>query len=192
MTVGKLVCGQAGELAVTRALNALPDQYILLNDLMLPNGRGNVDHFLIGPNGLFVIETKNYDANVRCDGDRWFVNGKPVSSLSRQVKGNALAVRNTLQAVFTMHGARLPYVEAILTFVKHKHRLELDEPTVQVLKAEDLVSFIREYEQNSRWRQFTPELVAAIVGHVQLLQTQSTAADTSIAARPAKTRVAQI
>lgn len=184
--------GKRGELAVTRALNALPDRYVLLNDLMLPNGRGNVDHFLIGPNCLFVIETKNYDANVRCDRERWLVNGKPVTSLSRQVKANALAVRNSLQAVFTMHGARLPYIEPILTFVKHTHRLELTEPTVHVLKSEELVSFIREYEENSRCRQFTPELVAAIVGHVQLLQNQGTLGDESVAESPTKTKVAQI
>jgi hypothetical protein len=31
--------GKRGELRVTRALSALPDDYVLLNDLMLPNGR---------------------------------------------------------------------------------------------------------------------------------------------------------
>lgn len=32
--------GKRGELAVRRALEALPDDYVLLNDLFLPNGRG--------------------------------------------------------------------------------------------------------------------------------------------------------
>ena len=188
--MGDWFLGKRGEIRVTQALNALPDQYILLNDLMLTNGKGNVDHFLIGPNGLFAIETKNYDANVKCDGDRWFVNGKPVNSLSRQARGNALAVYKSLQAVFTMHGVKSPFVEPILTFVKHTRRLELHEPTVHVLKAEELVGFIREYERTSRCRPFSRELVAAIVGHVQLLQNQRTPADGSIAEPPAKTRVA--
>ena len=125
--------GKRGELRVTRALSALPEDYVLLNDLMLPSGRGNIDHFLIGPNGLFVIETKNYAADVKCDGDQWFVNGKPGKSLSWQAKSNALAVRKNLERVFAEYGAKLPYVEPLVVFVKHKHRLEVSQPTVRVL-----------------------------------------------------------
>ena len=109
--------GKRGELAVTRALSALPDDYVLLNDLMLPNSGGNIDHFLIGPNGFFVIETKNFSANVKCDGDQWFVNGKPKRSLSRQAKANAVAVRKNLERLFAEHGAKLPFVEALVVFV---------------------------------------------------------------------------
>src|SRR5262249_595143 len=70
--------GKMGESAVTRALCGLPDEYVLLNDLMLPDGKGNVDHLVIGPSGLFVIETKNYSGNVKCDRDDWFVNGQKI------------------------------------------------------------------------------------------------------------------
>jgi len=40
-----------------------------MNDLMLPDDKGNVDHLVMGPNGLFVIETKNYSTFVNCLGD---------------------------------------------------------------------------------------------------------------------------
>jgi nuclease-like protein len=139
--------GKRGELAVTRALSGLPDDYVLLNDLLLPKRGGNIDHFLIGPNGLFVIETKNYATNMKCNGDQWFRNGKPVKSLSSQVKGNAIALRKNLQPLFAQHRAYLPYVEPVLVFVKHRHRLEIHDPTVHVLKAEDLVKFIWDYER---------------------------------------------
>src|SRR6266550_269435 len=158
--------GKRGELAVTRALSALPDDYVLLNDLMLPNGRGNIDHFLIGPNGLFVIETKNYATNVKCDGDQWFINGKLGKSLSRQAKGNALAVRKNLGRLFDQHRAKLPFVEAVVVFVKHKHRLELSQPTVHVLKTEELVNFIYEYDRRSRFVRFSPELIRAVANHL--------------------------
>ena len=117
-----------------------------------------------------VIETKNYAANVKCDGDQWFVNGKRTKSLSRQAKSNAVAVRQSLESIFAKHRTRLPYVEPIVVFVKHKHRLELSQPTVQVLKAEELVNFICEYERRSRFDRFTPELRRAIGDHFQLLQ----------------------
>jgi hypothetical protein len=165
--------GKRGELRVTQALSALPDDYVLLNDLMLPNGRGNIDHFLIGPNGLFVIETKNYAANVQCDGDQWFRNGKPTKSLSWQAKSNALAVRRNLERLFAQHQAKLPFVEPILVFVKHKHRLDLKQPTVHVLKAEELVKFIWDYERQSRCGRFPAELIQSMVRHLQSLQNNA-------------------
>ncbi len=61
----------------------------------MPDGRGNVDHLVMGPNGLFAIETKNYSTFVKCSGDDWFVNGKKIRSLSKQAKRNAIAVRET-------------------------------------------------------------------------------------------------
>jgi Nuclease-related domain/Topoisomerase DNA binding C4 zinc finger len=56
--------GMAGEKQVARILNTLdPNEYILMNDLYLPKDDGKttqIDHILIGPQGIFVIETKNY------------------------------------------------------------------------------------------------------------------------------------
>lgn len=56
--------GMAGEKQVARILNTLdPNEYILMNDLYLPKEDGKttqIDHILIGPQGIFVIETKNY------------------------------------------------------------------------------------------------------------------------------------
>ena len=58
--------GKRGEMAISDALRSLSNDYIVLNDLMLPAGKGNVDHLVMGPNGLFVIETKNYSTFVKC------------------------------------------------------------------------------------------------------------------------------
>lgn len=56
---GKLV-EFAVSMHVKRYLN---DDYVLLNDCTLPDDRGGttqIDHILISPYGVFVIETKNY------------------------------------------------------------------------------------------------------------------------------------
>ena len=50
--------GKGGEMAISDALRSLSNDYIVLNDLMLPDGKGNVDHLVMGPNGLFVIGPK--------------------------------------------------------------------------------------------------------------------------------------
>ena len=37
---------------------------------MLPESYGNIDHIILGSNGIFVIESKNYDGKIICNGDR--------------------------------------------------------------------------------------------------------------------------
>lgn len=57
--------GKIGEFAVHLHVKLYlnQEQYILLNDCTLPDGLGGttqIDHILLSPYGIFVIETKNY------------------------------------------------------------------------------------------------------------------------------------
>lgn len=167
---GNWFVGKRGELAVSEALKDLPNDYVLLNDLMLPEGRGNVDHLVMGPNGLFVIETKNYSSFVKCVGDEWFVNGQKIRSLSKQAKRNAIAVRENLAAVFKDKGVRIPFVTAVLVFVQKDSRLAIKDPTVPVLRSSELARFIVEYNRVRAPSIASPDLKRAIVHHLHMLQ----------------------
>ena len=50
-----------GERFVRRKLKRRYGDWILLNDVMLPSGQGTtqIDHILVSPGGVVVIETKN-------------------------------------------------------------------------------------------------------------------------------------
>jgi hypothetical protein len=156
--------GRRGESAVTDALKTLPDDYVLLNDLMLPEGRGNLDHFVIGPNGLFAIETKNYSGYVKCDGDDWYVNRKKVHSLSRQAKKNAMAVKSSLASL----EIKIPFIVAVLVFTSSRGTLKLYQPTVPVLKVGELPEFILHYNGTS----VKKEDRKAIVEHFQSMRPE--------------------
>lgn len=54
--------GKMGEKVVAMKLDWLSGEYIVLNDVLLPakNGTSQVDHIVVSPYGIFVIETKNY------------------------------------------------------------------------------------------------------------------------------------
>lgn len=54
--------GKAGEASVARILHSLPEEYKTLNDVILPQEKGTtqIDHIVVSPYGVFVIETKNY------------------------------------------------------------------------------------------------------------------------------------
>jgi hypothetical protein len=66
----KLKAGIAGEELVAAELGrALDDDWTLLRGYR--NRRGEIDHLLLGPQGLFAIEVKNLNATVYIDGDNW-------------------------------------------------------------------------------------------------------------------------
>ena len=57
--------GAAGEDRVARRLERdLGDRAIVLNDRRLTNSRANIDHLVVGPAGVFAIDTKRYSGRV--------------------------------------------------------------------------------------------------------------------------------
>lgn len=59
--------GDSGEFAVARQLRRLPDKYFVINDLLFRNDKGHttqIDHIVVSPYGIFVIETKNISGNI--------------------------------------------------------------------------------------------------------------------------------
>ena len=55
--------GKVGEHLVKSILNTLGDEYLVLNDLLIrtsSNKTSQIDHMIISPYGIFVIETKYY------------------------------------------------------------------------------------------------------------------------------------
>jgi hypothetical protein len=92
--------GWQGEKQVAKLLTrALNDDYYLLNDLYLRDGGGDIDHIVLGPSGVFVLETKNWSGNIVCNGDEWQRAGKRnfSGSPSRQVKRNAAKIQQLIQ-----------------------------------------------------------------------------------------------
>lgn len=67
--------GGMGEAAVfLRALLSLPDSWIIFNDVFLqpaPNQFAQIDHVLIGPPGIFIVETKAWKGAFLGNRDQW-------------------------------------------------------------------------------------------------------------------------
>ncbi|NJJ40618.1 nuclease-related domain-containing protein [Paenibacillus apii] len=62
--------GELGEHKINIQLDQLPKDCRYLSDLLIPNpksrtGYSQIDHFVISPYGLFVIETKNYNGEIK-------------------------------------------------------------------------------------------------------------------------------
>lgn len=75
--------GELGEYKINIQLAQLPKMYKYLTDIMITNeksrsGYSQIDHVVITPYGIFVIETKNVQGTIYGGKNRkqWLVNGK--------------------------------------------------------------------------------------------------------------------
>jgi hypothetical protein len=61
--------GAAGERRSARLLDPLERQgWAVLHDLAVPGRRANIDHLVIGPGGVFVVDSKQYRGRLQLDG----------------------------------------------------------------------------------------------------------------------------
>ena len=64
--------GKRGEARIHDVIMQLPDEYHVLDDVVLPTNRGTtqIDHIVVSKYGVFAIETKNYRGDIYGDDDR--------------------------------------------------------------------------------------------------------------------------
>ena len=147
--------GYEGENKVSKILSStLSDEYYLINDIMISDGHGNIDHVVLGPNGIFVIETKNYGGRIACYGDEWtrqYTSKKPrrfsrflyfeLGSPSKQAKRNAMRIKRVIESSKTFKSRRI-WVEGIVVFANQNADLNINNPTLPILKIGELPSFM--------------------------------------------------
>jgi len=80
--------GAKGEKIVAKKLKELPKKYTAIRDVKIPNYGGDFDHVVVGPTGIYIIETKNYKPTYIPDEDCWYHTSGRVSELNpaKQVK----------------------------------------------------------------------------------------------------------
>jgi len=74
----RLQAGIAAEEEVARELAGLSSDYVVLNDVMLRSGSGacEADHVVLGPTGVFVIETKRWGGILTPGPTTWTQSGR--------------------------------------------------------------------------------------------------------------------
>lgn len=69
--------GAQGEVEVARALESLPEGWVVLHDLAWPGRpRANLDHVVVGPGGVFVVDAKNWSGRVEVRDQVLVQNGR--------------------------------------------------------------------------------------------------------------------
>ncbi len=91
--------GAQGEEQVARALHLLPAGYTVFHGLLLRGASTDLDHVVVGPSGVFVIETKNWSGSITVSGQTILYDGKtPDRSPLEQVHKAVSALQSGLSA----------------------------------------------------------------------------------------------
>lgn len=106
--------GYEGERVIGELLESdLPDKYHVFNDLHFPGRRANIDHIVVGPTGVFVLDTKNWRGVVEwdADGKKILLNGEEQDA-THTIMDAALDVHNKLETLTNRHF----FVRPVLVF----------------------------------------------------------------------------
>ena len=110
--------GAAGERRTARLLDPLERQgWAVLHDLAVPGSRANLDHLVIGPGGVFVIDSKQYRGRLQFDPSGQLWHGRyPIAPTLRAVSFEADQAAQVLPdpgvvvlPVVAVHGAQVPW-----------------------------------------------------------------------------------
>lgn len=157
--------GAEGEGLTADALSDLPDTYSVFHDLTHPSIGGNIDHIVVGPTGVFALETKNWKGHVNLSGQGIITvdgthdhtkDGKAILGRARNLKQKIEALSNIST-----------FVQAVMVFplatlkVEAGTRCNLDVHTLKTL--EDYL------KRPAPSRALTPAQVATITNDLQAL-----------------------
>jgi hypothetical protein len=154
--------GFLGEGRVTRYLRLnFGEEHFLIDDLVYVNEKGhkeNIDHIVLSPNGIFVLETKDYRGKITCRGSFWTVPFPYGRSPSKQARGNAWWVKKNIDDSMVLRDINI-WVEPIVVFSNPDVDLEVIDPEAEVVKLDELVASLASY---SNGYNFSSEQLKAV------------------------------
>jgi Nuclease-related domain len=118
--------GAAGERRTARLLGPLQQEgWAVLHDLAVPGSRANLDHLVIGPAGVFVIDSKQYRGRLQLDPSGRLWHGRyPLAPALRAVSFQADQAAQVLTdpdvvvvPVIAVHGTQVPWGKVVMNGV---------------------------------------------------------------------------
>ncbi|HZG88053.1 nuclease-related domain-containing protein [Paenibacillus sp.] len=148
--------GELGEHKINIQLDQLPKACKFVSDLMVRNpksrtGFAQIDHVVVTPYGLFVIETKNYNGEIKGGREdrQWSVGGRfKMYNPLKQNQGHIKALENVLA-----NHAPLSFI-SLVSFTM-RCRFSID-PALRKIESDELVVYdveLSEFIQRKLLRQ---------------------------------------
>jgi Nuclease-related domain len=115
--------GAAGERRTARVLAVLErHEWVVLHDLAIPRSQANIDHLVIGPGGVFVIDSKQYRGRLQLDPSGGLWHGRyplapTLQAVSFEADQAAVVLPDPGLAVVpivAVHGAQVPWGKVVV------------------------------------------------------------------------------
>jgi hypothetical protein len=115
--------GAAGERRTARLLGPLERHgWAVLHDLAVPGSRANIDHLVIGPGGICVVDSKQYRGRLQLDPSGRLWHGRsPLAPTLRAVGFEADQAAQVLPdpgvavvPIVAVHGAQVPWGKVVV------------------------------------------------------------------------------
>ncbi len=88
-----------------------PARYFVAHDVV--SRRGNIDHVVVSPKGILIIETKSHEGVITCEGEMLKRDGKPFQmDFIKQAWAQAFSIRDLLAGL----GISAPKPQPVLLF----------------------------------------------------------------------------
>jgi hypothetical protein len=154
--------GAGGEYDVGAVLSRLPQEFHLFNDVGFY--AGDVDHIVVGPTGVFVVETKNHSGTISLKDGCLCRNGKLLDrDFVHQATAEAMYVKGLLNPQVQCH------VRPLVVFTRAKVRVLTAVGGVRIVALSSLIDTIV-----SREPSLSPEDVGQYAGRLEGLGISST------------------
>jgi hypothetical protein len=150
--------GTEGETTVGKIIGEFPEDYYVINDLSTPYG--NLDHVVVGPTGVFVLDAKNWRGVVQANGKgELLLNGKPTGKADiRNFVGRFMGVKEKVRAL--TNGAD-PFFQGLFVFTAARVEAAWGKTGwVNCLRDDQLQQYIVEKEFGKRLSATEVERVA--------------------------------
>lgn len=175
--------GAAGENIVAQKLKDFPEDFCVINGLTTPFG--DLDHVVIGPTGVYVLDTKNWKGVVSADGKgELLLNGKPTDKpTSKPFVIRMMNVKEKVKALCNLD----PFFKAVLVFPIARVDARWGETgSANCIREDQLWTYIVENEITSKLDKAAIEKLAqAFLALATMDREFQPSAKNSNAARPA-------
>jgi hypothetical protein len=167
--------GFEGERRTARALAPLCRRgCVLLHDLSdrrtnEQNHKGNIDHVVVSPAGVFLLDSKWLGGEASIDGDTVHVQMRDddddfydLPNLARGMRGRAIRLRNDISRQTGVH-----FVQAVVVFWNGFEEKQVTSGNVVYVQGEHLLDWLGEQRPQANMTADHVERVASCINHVR-------------------------
>jgi hypothetical protein len=180
----QLRAGLRGQRFLAKALACLDDSYYLINNLQLPGRADDIDHLVVGPNGIFALETKHHRGRIFAQNGQWYQSKlsrsghlqpdetirDPVLQLKRNIDYLRTCINQTDRALSRRTGL---WIEGAVVFTHPAVSVDLSAAVeaalaFPVLKMRDLPGHIAGHSPHHHHTNSEVREIVSLLGHLKV------------------------